>query len=223
MLAMPCRIVIWSSVVAFTIVAVAAGYCVWHRAAGEPSGYLGRFRVTGRVIDERGNPVVGADVSDYWDFDDDRRVPNRDPRTITDDAGRFTRVVEFYGEGTALHAVDKERRSGGIVVLGPKNHLDQVEIRAVPLVQVKGTLTCCDLERALPWGIVYVSVLPARLRIDGLISTDETFAFKLPPGRYALKSYGYQSADRFDELVISGDTSVIKVAYELELSDSSND
>src|SRR6516165_9968085 len=89
-----------------------------------------RVKVTGRVVDAAGKPVAGVDVATLWNAENDRMTPSRG--AATDAEGRFT--LSTYSHLEAVLALDKQRKTGGLVLLDAKAADKPVEIKLVPLV-----------------------------------------------------------------------------------------
>jgi hypothetical protein len=149
----------------------------------------GEFEVRGRVVDEGGRPVVGADVDTYWRANG----TGRDPDGTFLDVKREENLRLFWGhlgemepyrlgmlrvergfgrtgpDGRfslkisdlhhALLAMDAPRRRGGLVILPKGKEASPVEIRLGPLVQVRGRFEGPEPGRRPEWTHVY-TLLP---------------------------------------------------------------
>ncbi|HEV3443653.1 MAG TPA: hypothetical protein VG099_03365 [Gemmataceae bacterium] len=144
-------------------------------------------KVAGQVLDAAGKPVVGADVATFWSADKGKMAPfNGVP---TDKEGKFSLSMQFYGFPQALLAMDKERKTGGLIVVDGKAAPKSVEIKLGPLVKVRGSFFCKELDRRPVWTNVYMTVVP-RVRVLQCTSTEAAFSFLLPPGTYQFMGYG---------------------------------
>ena len=177
-----------------------------------------RRQIGGRVVDETGQPVAGADVDFFWRAngpitDDDGRqidpateegnklfwgrvgqmAPFRKARS--DAEGRFT--IEMPASFFTLMALDAERGRGGLATI-PKGDAPQVEIVLRPLVRIHGKITSPAGEPP-EWFHIYTNLPddPTRplqtFRLVSCGSRDATFAMSLPPGRYQLNIYTMRS------------------------------
>ena len=72
--------------------------------------------------------------------------------------------MQFYGFPQALLALDKERKTGGLIVVDGKAAPKSIEIKLGPLVKVHGSFFCKELERRPAWTNVYMMVVP-RVRV----------------------------------------------------------
>jgi thiol-disulfide isomerase/thioredoxin len=180
--------------------------------------------VRGRVVDERGSPVAAADVSYFWRangpyYDDHGKpiersdaelrkepigemAPLGDKPAKTGRDGRF--VLSIHPGFFFVMAIDKSRRSGGLVFLPLGNGPAEIEIRLAPLIRVKGSLEGPAPGERPSWTYVYTLVPedPARPlampRLVGCGSYEARFAMSLPPGRYFLDAYRFdgENTDR---------------------------
>jgi thiol-disulfide isomerase/thioredoxin len=147
-------------------------------------------KVKGRVIDRDGKPVAGANVARMWQVREDGGKQEGFGASTTDDNGRFTVKLDFYGRDVALLAIDTSRTVGGTAVVASADARREVEIRLVPLVRVHGKLKSKDLGRAIPWTNVYINLLPGKIRLLQNSSTMAEFSMLLPPGEYDMNAYG---------------------------------
>jgi hypothetical protein len=143
------------------------------------------MKVSGRVVDATGKPVAVAEVANFWNAENDKMQPYKG--VITNADGRFTLSVTFYSRGQALLALDKDRKTGGLVVVEPKD-TKPVEIKLVPLVYVHGKFFCKELNKRPDWTNVYM--MSGQARFLSCSSKEACFSFRLPPGTYNFWGYG---------------------------------
>ena len=149
-------------------------------------------KVKGRVVDRDGKPVAGGERSPAcgsargWVISRTGSAP-----ATTDDDGRFTVKVDFYGR-RRRRSGDRLRagRSAALAVVPAADARREVEIRLVPLVRVHGKLESKDLGRAIPWTNVYINLLPGKIRVLQNSSKKAEFSMLLPPGEYDMNAYG---------------------------------
>ena len=170
--------------------------------------------VRGRVVDERGRPVGGAEVANFWSANglrpdeikkveagggdlktlwgrEGQMVPQGEGPTVTDEDGRFAiRVQDFERR---LMAIDSERRRGGVATFDPSDPLETVEIKLMPLVRVTGSFRATTHPGPLPYTVARIC-LPGDfpLSMAGLAicgSARSRFEFLLPPGQYELRGF----------------------------------
>jgi hypothetical protein len=158
-----------------------------------------QVNVTGRVVDAAGKPVASVDVATLWDAANDRMTPYKG--TTTDAEGRFT--LKAHPGLEALVALDKDRKSGGLVPLEEKAAGKPVEIKLAPLVHVQGKFFCKELNKRPTWTNVYISA--GRARFLWCISKEATFSFRLPPGAYQFDGYGTDIKDLKKDLTLTAD------------------
>src|SRR5579883_504714 len=72
-------------------------------------------KITGRVLDAAGKPVAGAEVASFWIVQKGTMTSHQG--ATTNGEGQFTVPLTFYGRGQALLAVDKDRKTGGLIVV----------------------------------------------------------------------------------------------------------
>jgi hypothetical protein len=162
--------------------------------------------VTGQVLDAAGKPVVGADVATFWGSDKGKMAPFNG--AVTDKEGNFSLAMPFYGFPQALLAMDKERKTGGLIVCvfqegkpAPKS----IDIKLGPLVKVHGSFFCKELDRRPAWTNVYMTVAQ-RARVLQCTSTEASFSFLLPPGDYKFIGYGSDVQNLVKDLTLTADT-----------------
>jgi len=123
----------------------------------------------------------------------------------SDKEGKFTLSYQNYGQAQALLALDKDRKTGGLVVLEPKSAPKEVEIKVGPLVKVHGDFFCKELNKKPTWTNVYLMVGP-NARIAQCGSKDAVFSFLLPPGKYKFWGYGADVQNVNKELTLAAET-----------------
>ena len=150
----------------------------------------GEVKVLGRVLGPDGKPASGAEVGSFWIVSEEGGQQRAIDAAETDEQGRFTVSVDFYGREQALMAIDETGTLGGIAFLAPDEAGEPVEIRLEPLVNVHGTFASKDLEGPIAWTNVYMNLMPGKIRLVQNSSTEAKFSVSLPPGEYELYAYG---------------------------------
>ena len=160
-------------------------------AAGAPGDEV---KVKGRVVDEEGKAVAGAEVATGWSADDHRPMSAyRGVKTEAD--GQFALDVEVYGRDRVVMAVKGDR--GGLAIVGPGTAGKPIEIKTGPLVEVTGHFTCTEQGSAPGWTNVELLVKPGNIRFSQCMSKESKFRLKVPPGSYGF--WGYARPDRLHE------------------------
>jgi hypothetical protein len=137
-------------------------------------------------VDAAGKPVAGIDVTSFWMTQKEKMTPHKGATTNAE--GKFTLSIAFYGLGQALFALDKDRKTGGLIVVEPKEAAKPQTIKLVPLVHLHGKFDCKELNKRPKWTNVYIISGQARF---AMCSSDEaSFSFLLPPGTYNFYAYG---------------------------------
>jgi hypothetical protein len=158
-----------------------------------------QIKVTGRVVGPAGKPVAGVEVATLWNAAGDRMTAYKG--VTTDAAGRFT--LQAHPGLSVLLALDKERKTGGLMPLGEKATGKPVEIKLSPLVYVHGKFFCKELNKRPSWTNVYVMAGPARPL--WCVSEEASFSFRLPPGSYKFWGYGTDVQDLKKDLTLTAD------------------
>jgi hypothetical protein len=149
--------------------------------------------VKGRVVDAQGKPVEGVAVASYWYRS--WRGPVKDSLSAyegatTDRDGRFSLEIQSYGRDTALLAMDRGRKAGGLAVVKAGKAGEPVTIKLEPMARVHGSFSCNDLGTPPTWSNVYFSLMPGGLRCVMNESEQARFDVFLPPGTYEYNAYG---------------------------------
>jgi hypothetical protein len=143
-------------------------------------------KVRGRVLNAAGKPVVGAEVATFWNAENNKMTPHK--AATTDAEGRFALAVTFYGRSQGLLALDKEHRTGGLVLVEPKDAEKPVEVKLASLIHLHGQFSCKELNKRPSWTNVYIMSGEARFAMCS--SREASFSFDLPPGTYKFWGYG---------------------------------
>ncbi len=160
-------------------------------------------KITGKVLDAEGKPVVGAEVATFWVADSGKMQPLNGVQT--DKEGKFTLADPSFGFAQALLALDKDRKTGGLVVLEPKADAKEVEIKLGPLVKLHGDFFSKELNKKPAFTNVMIWTGP-NVRVAQCSSQKAEFAFLLPPGTYKFTGYGSDVQNVNKELTLSADT-----------------
>jgi len=157
-------------------------------------------KVTGRVLDAADRPVVEADVATIWAGDTGTMQPVSGVKTNKE--GNFSLDLQFPFAQSVL-AMDKERKNGGMVVVGAKAP-KPVEIKLGPLVKLHGEFFCKELNKRPSWTNVYLTVAP-HIRVAECSSQKAEFSFLMPAGAYQFRGYGTDVQNVDKEVVLTAD------------------
>jgi hypothetical protein len=203
--------------------------------------------VQGRVFDEKGMPVAGADVSFFWtangplndpdgkpytlDTDEDRKIflsntgkmfPLGETPAKTGPDGRFSMSVP--ADRHHLLAMDHSRMRGGLAMTPGGNGTADVEIRLGPLVRVRGTIEGPGAGERPTESIVRTMLpddptRPLDLTILAICaSLDGRFEMSLPPGHYVLDTYTTRdNANEVAEVIPDREIHLTGEASEIDL------
>lgn len=150
-----------------------------------------RSAIAGTVADEKGRPVHGAVISNFWLYPSSpgQPIPHDDPlagalHAVSDNEGRFELVFPAGREPALLFAMDARRRRGGVVKVNPDGPIDIV-VRS--LVSVRGRCASSELAglpRDIGGAVMHAS---GRQIIDWRVNPGTgAFELPLPPGDYRL-------------------------------------
>ncbi len=154
--------------------------------ASSTSPENGRW-VTGQVIDVKDNPIPEVQVSSFWETTGDRLEPVIENKT--DRIGKFTVAVAFRNEIGAVIAMDKERETGGILIVRKTDEDTTKAIRLSQLVEVKGTFMNKELDEPLQGVTAYIGIASLHAVAQDR-RLQPQFSFRLPPGEYLIGAYG---------------------------------
>lgn len=166
-------------------------------------------KVVGKVVDAKGQGVGDVTIATFWtrSYRGAHKgilTPYRD--ATTDAQGQFTIELQLYGRDSALLAMDRDRRLGGLVLVSAKQPEKPLSITLVPLARVHGTLSCNELGKPPTWTNIYLSAMPGTARVMSNESQQADFDVLLPPGTYQLWAYGTDVDDLRKEITIKEGT-----------------
>ncbi len=159
-------------------------------------------KVNGRVLDEKGNPVAGARISDTW-FAEEAGVLEPIKPALSGKDGQFSLELETYNHrDLVVMAIDANGMVGGIAAVHPKSPEDLLQITLAPLVETRVRFASENADRIL--GKTYVSwcVGADAIRIAGARSRMPEFVIKLPPGRYTVRGNDSRHAEEVREFTL---------------------
>lgn len=142
--------------------------------------------VSGRVVDEQGNPVADVRVAPNWIFAGGEANPYGEFE-VGDD-GTFRAEHEFYARPAAFVAYDDDLERAGIAVVQP-DAAEDVVITIHPAVRVHARVTCDDLGGKAGWANSYWSVGQARA-VSSAINNAGTLDLVLPRADWSYFTYG---------------------------------
>src|SRR5438128_558135 len=101
--------------------------------------------VAGKVVDAAGKPAADVELASFWSSRNNSMQAYQS--TKSDASGRFSLKVQFYGQGLAVLALDKERKTGGLVSVDKESAGKDLSVNLGPLVRVKGDFFCKELDQ----------------------------------------------------------------------------
>ncbi|HXJ59832.1 MAG TPA: carboxypeptidase-like regulatory domain-containing protein [Verrucomicrobiae bacterium] len=152
-----------------------------------------KLTLSGQVVDEDGQPVVGVEFSRYWLKEKTRWKPNES--FTTDPAGRFVFKANYEGRPQSWLAMDPSQTRGVLLILRTNRFEAPLRLRLGPLVTLRGELRCTELGRPPRWGSAYLSLPPDQRNLVQDYSDPPRFELKVPAGRYELNAYGSSEVD----------------------------
>ncbi|MHC4469401.1 MAG: hypothetical protein ACYTDY_17365 [Planctomycetota bacterium] len=163
--------------------------------------------VTVTVVDAAGKPAPGLTIAGLWgaggylgEGDRKRMVPIGPVwKTGTDGSvkvairGRRGPYVSA-SKVTALLTYDEKQEHAALAILVGAPASGKVTLKLGPVVTVRGKFACPELGRTPRWANNYLFGFSedgkGSVRIAVAATPDGSFAFKLPPGRYAQHCFG---------------------------------
>jgi thiol-disulfide isomerase/thioredoxin len=150
-------------------------------------------KLSGRIVDQAGKPVAGAEISRMWYTGGDGKLAAYEPVKSNGDGSFSLEITFFHGRPHALATLDIERKTGGLAIVEPKNAAEPVTIKVGPLVHFSGQYACKELGTPVGWTNTILFAMPGRVNFANCQSTASAIDFWLPPGTYQIQGYG--SAD----------------------------
>jgi thiol-disulfide isomerase/thioredoxin len=158
-------------------------------------------KVNGRVLDGKGNPVVGARFADYW-FAEEAGVLEPIKPSQSGKDGQFSLELEVSDRDLPVMAFDSTGKLGGIGIVRAKSPEDLLEISLAPLVETRVKFASENADRILGRTYVTWSVGGEALRIAGARSNTSEFVIKLPLGRYAVRGSDSRHVEEVREFTL---------------------
>jgi thiol-disulfide isomerase/thioredoxin len=158
--------------------------------------------VTGRVTDAAGKPAAGVELASFWMVEGDNMKAYQG--VTTDAEGRFSIKLSHYGRPVAVLGLDHDRKTGGLFTVDPKAARKEVTLKLGPLVRVKGSFFCKELNFKPTWTNVYM-MTPDDARFVQCASKEAAFSFLLPPGTYKFWGYGTDIQNVKQNLTVAAD------------------
>jgi len=145
--------------------------------------------VTGIVVDSGHKPVADAELACTWEL---KPMKPRKPWR-SDAQGQFTLGLEIEsGPGDheqAILCMDKGRKLGGFLIVGPETGSTPQTIRLLPLVTLRATLDAGTAKPDSKHTKVEIDLHPFH-RIASSPWQGPDFVASLPPGKYGLSVLG---------------------------------
>jgi hypothetical protein len=148
------------------------------------------WTIRGRVVDERGAGVAGAEVATAWTIDAKGTRPLEG--ATTDAEGRFALSRPHAGLPVALLAYDAERARGALRTVAPSAFADEQVLVLGPLVRLHGKLTTGE-GKFHANGVCWLSPTKDGAPVVRVVPEKGEYAARVPPGSYDL---AVQSAQR---------------------------
>ncbi len=158
--------------------------------------------VAGTVVDAAGKPAAGVELASFWASRNNSMQGQQS--TTSDESGRFSLKVPSYGRSVAVLAMDKERKTGGILTVDKETAGKDRTVTLGPLVRVKGNFHCKELNQKPTWTNVYI-MTPDGARVLQCDSREATFSFLLPAGKYKFWGYGADIKNIQQDLIVPAD------------------
>ena len=181
---------------------IAAGLLL---VAAWPAWAQNAQKVSGQAVDSAGKPIADAEISTSWTIQNGKLTAYQSAKT--DAEGKYTLEVQFYGRTMALLAYDKDRKTGGLLLVDPKEADKPATIKLGPLVSLHGDFFCKDLSKKPNWTNVMLMPSPSNARCLQCMSTNADFSVHLPPGKYQFQAYGTDIANLKKEVELTPDKS----------------
>ena len=151
-------------------------------------------QISGRTVNEKGQPVEGVRIGVWWTFMGDK------PATPWPNAGRpsgkngeFSLTFEYWREKFRLVAFSRDFKLAGISTFKRAAKIEDVVIRMKPSVTVKGRVRAPAMTR-LPWFNFQVQPVldtaPFLQIMPGRKTTDNSFSLPAPSGFFRWHLYG---------------------------------
>lgn len=161
-------------------------------------------RIAGTVVDADGRPVAGAQVANFWSFDQSSSgSPFRG--LDCDQDGHFDGPIDAQEQGFWLAAYSGDRKLAGLVEISKDGSTTDLLIRVKPSIRMHGRIASQGLGQAVPWTNTYWSLEPGGYRLAQCSSRKATFDVRLPASSYGWNAYGQDVDGRSGEITLSSD------------------
>ncbi|MFN0052265.1 MAG: redoxin domain-containing protein [Planctomycetales bacterium] len=158
-------------------------------------------KVQGRIVDVKGNPVVGARISDWW-FAERSGVLEPQKPSVSGKDGRFTLELEVHDRDAPLMVVDATGTQGAVASVLATAPSELLDIRLTPLAETHVRYVSEGADQFAGDAYVTWSVGGERLAVAGARSRAGAFGIKLPPGRYHMRGEESRHLDDVREITL---------------------
>jgi hypothetical protein len=151
--------------------------------------FAGTFTVTVKAVDAEKRAMAKAEVALFWTVRDGETV-KRNGEAVTDETGKAVLQVDDWNEKRPVLVLSADRKLGGIAGVSKAEDGKEVMVTLAPTVRVKGKLVCTELGGKPAWANTIITSDGFRAGLAQSMGQSAEFEFMLPPGKYALQSYG---------------------------------
>ena len=162
------------------------------------------FTVSGKVMDERGQPVPGIELGTHWEINADDAFTTEGVET--DEQGAFVLELGRFRPPVFVLALDLEGKRAGLLTIDSEEALEQQhEVVLAPTVQVTASFSSPAKEGQATW-VSAVFIVGGRARLVSTNTTTAAISLPLPPGAYKLWLHGRDVRDLARDVTVPAGT-----------------
>jgi hypothetical protein len=158
--------------------------------------------ISGRITDDKGNPVPGVEFGTEWSNKNGKLLPFQRLKPGAD--GNYSGELHWRSGAMVFFALDPAQQNGALLVLDAKDLKSPmvVDLKLGPLSNTTGSLVCPVIGPALGTTSVIFRARPSGAWVAKLTQKNDQFTMPLPPGDYEACAYANDTLELKQEFKV---------------------